>query len=704
MKYVILTAMLCVAVLSVTAQEFWQVEQLENLPLKTTKVATPNAFAVFKLTSIDGLKQRLLQAPDRDGEGQLANSPIAVALPMPDGTTKVFEFYHTPIMAPELQATFPQIKTYTGVSSEGEKSIVKIDFTDHGFHGMIVQAGQPTIFINPYRIEANVYMSFFKNDFPSTHETFVCHTAHVPDESFGSQARQAGDCTFRRYRLALACTGEYAQFHGGTVSTAMSAMVVSMNRVNGIYEMEVGLTMQLIGNNDQLIYLDGNTDPYTNSSGSTMLGQNQTNIDNVIGTANYDVGHVFSTGGGGIASLRSPCNSNRKARGVTGRGAPVGDPFDVDYVAHEFGHQWGGNHTQNNNCNRVSSASYEPGSASTIMGYAGICIPNVQSNSDAYFHAVNIGEIADFVTNAGTGGSCDEIISSNNNAPSVDALVDYAIPHSTAFALTAIATDPDSDPLTYCWEQYNAEYSTQPPQPTNDDGPNFRSLSPTADNTREFPERGFGSTWEVLSSVQRTMDFRVTVRDFNSALGYGCTDEADMEVNIQNNNGVFAIEIPAGGEVWNGGAAYDVLWNVAGTTASPISCAQVAILLSIDDGYTYPYTLLATTANDGSATVTLPNISTTEARIRVTAVGNVFFDVTDGKFTIQQSNNCPNDDLVFDSTPISSGSYYANNTITASVSVASNGNVFFQSNVINLNPDFEVPLGAEFEAVNGACP
>lgn len=701
MLRILTTALMLMFVVTSYAQQRWLLQDKANLSEKSTKLETPQAYSVFSLHDIEAYKQELMTAPTRERTDE--RPPLELSLPLPNGKQAQFTFYDTPIMVPALQDKFPHIRTFTGVGLTQSGALAKIDFTDHGFHGMILSPGEPAVFINPYRLEDGLYMVFYKSDYPNSLEPFVCHTEHDASAVPESGARQAGDCEFRRYRLALACTGEYAQYHGGTTSGAMSAMTVSMNRVNGIYEKNVGLTMQFVANNDDLIYLNGATDPYTNNSGGTMLNENQANVDNVIGTANYDVGHVFSTGGGGVASLRSPCSSTRKARGVTGLSAPVGDPFDVDYVAHEFGHQWGGNHTQNNGCNRVSGASYEPGSASTIMGYAGICAPNVQNNSDAYFHARSIDEMAAFITNNNTGGSCDEIISTGNTAPSVNAGLDYYIPKSTAFTLTAAGSDGDGDPLTYCWEQYNREFSDQPPKPTNTDGPNFRSLTPTSSNARDLPTRGIGNTWEVLSSVTRTLDFRVTVRDFNATYGYGCTDEDDMKVYVQGNSSLFGIELPNGGETWAGGSTQTVYWDVAGTTASPFNASNVTILLSIDDGYTYPYTLLASTANDGSAEVVVPNIGTTNARIRVAAVENIFFDVMDDKFTIDQNSNCPNT-LTFDMTPISAGNYYTITSITATVPVANAANVLFQSNEINLNQNFEVPLGAEFEAVNGGCP
>ncbi|MBK8427672.1 MAG: propanediol utilization protein, partial [Lewinellaceae bacterium] len=347
--------------------------------------------------------------------------------------------------------------------------------------------------------------------------------------------------------LCRACTGEYTFYHGNTVAGAQAAMVTTMNRVNGVFEKDCAVRMIIIANNNSIIYTDAGTDPYSNGNPGAMIGQNQTNCDAVIGNANYDIGHLFGTNSGGLASLFSVCDNADKARGVTGSGAPIGDPFDIDYVAHEMGHQFGANHTQyNNGCNRNNATAIEPGSASTIMGYAGICAPDVQLNSDAYFSTASLFEIRPFVATNG----CETEVAIANVAPTVAPVSNYSIPISTPFVLTASATDPNGS-LTYCWEQIDA-YSApiQPMNPilsTNTTGPMFRSFNPVTSPSRYFPAfadvlSNTNPMWEELPSIGRALNFRVTVRD-NVATA-GCTGEASNTVTTVAAAGPFVVTAP----------------------------------------------------------------------------------------------------------------------------------------------------------------
>ncbi|MCC6462603.1 MAG: proprotein convertase P-domain-containing protein [Saprospiraceae bacterium] len=600
----------------------------------------------------------LLQTAPRELEVVKGETGIWLELPMADGELRWFEVWESPIMAPELAAEYPNIRTYAGRDADRRGITVRFDVTPAGFHAMFLLPGESSTFIDPYaRGNTSDYVCYSKKDFVKQVGAFSCQVGGEEHQVYGTPVsdRSAPDCAnLRVYQLALACTGEYANFHGSfgaDKAPALAAMVTSMNRVNGVYIRDAGVRMDIIANNSNLIFTDGTTDPYTNDDGSTMLGQNQTTCDGIIGSANYDIGHVFSTGGGGVAYLGCVCNGAIKAGGVTGGSSPVGDPFDIDYVAHEMGHQFGANHTQFNNCNRNNATAMEPGSASTIMGYAGICDPNVQSNSDDFFHAISLQEMAAFVV--GSGNTCATPQASGNIVPVAAAVVDRTVPYSTPFILTGSATDANPGTvLTYCWEQMNGYSVSQPmpPQSTNTSGPMFRSYDPETSGSRYFPKfedavSGFDDPWEELPSVGRTMNFRMTVRD-NHPIS-GCTTEKNLVITTSGSIGPFAVTEPNGGESYAVGSTQTVTWNVAGSNNAPVSCATVNILLSTDGGLNFS-TLVANTPNDGSQTVTYNVAATSTARILIQAVGHIFYDVSNADFFIGVSNNCNQDYLSID--------------------------------------------------------
>ena len=596
----------------------------------------PQMYRTYEL-DMEQLENILNQAPLRFSNASFG-TPVVLSLPMPNGAVERFQIFDAPVMADELAAKYPYINSYAGVGLDDPTASLRFDVTQFGFHAMVLSGKHSGVFIDPFaRGNTEYYISYYKKDFHTKKEV-ECHFEGDADmdKNVSQMESVQGDCMFRTYRLALACTGEYAQFHGGNVPDVMAAFATSLTRVNGIYERDAGLTMIMVADNDQLVFLDAGTDPYTNNDGGTMLGQNQTTCDNTIGTANYDIGHVYSTGGGGIASLNSPCTGS-KAQGVTGQASPVGDPFDVDYVAHEMGHQYGANHTQNNACNRNGNTAMEPGSASTIMGYAGICDPNVQFNSDAYFHAISIQEIADNIVN-GSGSNCPVLTDPGNNAPIVDAgSTSYTLPVATPFRLTATASDVDGDSLTYCWEQMDNTPATMPPLSTNTAGPAFRSFDPVPEPYRYFPKlsdlvTGFDDEWEELPSVARDMNFRVTVRDNNQ--GVGCTQEDDLQLNFAAGAGPFLVLNPNTALEWYVGEPQTVTWDVAGTDAAPVSCDNVDILLSLDGGLTYTDTLATNVANTGAYDITVPIASSTTCRVMIFCSDNVFFDISDENFII----------------------------------------------------------------------
>lgn len=602
--------------------------------------------SIYRTLEVDlgQLTHELNQAPKEFNSG---GATFRISLPLPDGSMQNYDIVETSVMAAPLAAKYPLIKTYKGRNTNDPAETVRLDFTHQGFHAMI-RSSHGVMMIDPYSMNTQTsYISYRKKDLERP--SFVCETEDDPLpprdlQNTTSSRGSAGE--LRVYRLALATTAEYGNFHGGTLTSIMSAIVTAVNRVNEVYEEEISIRLELIANNDTLINFGSSTsDPFSNNSGFAMLGQNQTYVDNLIGSANYDFGHVFSTGGGGVASLGSVC-TNSKARGVTGLNSPIGDPFYIDFVSHEMGHQLRGNHTFNGssgNCsggNRNGPTAYEPGSGTTIMAYAGICAPqNIQNNSDAYFHAVSLDEIITFTTIT-AGSTCGTTIATGNTAPTVSVPSGgFTIPMSTPFELGGSGADADGDTITYCWEQFDLGPAGHPNSPVGN-APLFRSFLPKADSFRIFPRiqniiNNNQTLGERLPDYARSMNFRLTIRD--NHFGGGCITTGDVTFDVSDIAGPFLVTLPNTSLIWQGGSFETVTWDVANTDMAPVNCSHVNIRLSTDGGFTYPIMIAQNLPNTGSATVVVPDISGTTNRIRVEAADNIFFDISNTNFTIMES-------------------------------------------------------------------
>ena len=642
------------------AQKLWQDFTYESYnPLNSEVYQKKHIPTKYKLVSLE--LNQLNQQLKSNAKGMI------MELPDENGDLAKFRIQETSNFEPALQAKFPQIRSYTAQGIDDPTAVAKISVGTDGFHATVFSGSESTLYIDPYKKTNSQYIVYRRIDLPNEDRDFQCLVesdvkATAKDMAFRVNA---DDGKLRTYRMALVCSGEYAQFHltnQGVAASAtdavkkaavLSAMNTTMTRVNGVFEKDLGVKMVLVSNNDQIVYLDSTTDGVTTNNpagisdgnASTMIDQVQNICDDVIGNANYDIGHIFSIGGAGLAGLGVVCSTGQKAKGVTGISSPIGDPYDIDYVAHELGHQFGANHTQNNNCQRNSFTAVEPGSASTIMGYAGICSPNVlgvgsaTGNSDDYFHTISISEMWSVVTATGT---CATETTTGNSAPTANAGSDYSIPKSTPFKLTGTATDADgTSSLTYNWEQIDAEIgATMPPATTNDEGPMFRSLPSKTTPTRYFPDLAtviggsVTNTWEVVPSVARDLNFAFTVRDNFS--GGGNTARDDMKVTIVDATPFTIIE-PSSAVTWDVGTTQQIVWNVGTTTALPINCQNVNILLSTDGGVTFPITLASNTPNDGAENIVIPDHPTGTARIMVEAADNVFYAVNNSNFTINST-------------------------------------------------------------------
>ncbi|AOW20937.1 reprolysin-like metallopeptidase [Urechidicola croceus] len=636
---------------------FW-IEVSEN-QISQEKLASnsePNESIYYQL-DIETLKRELNEATlIQDNFGM---SKATIGFPDSNGKIEQYRVKEASVLNPNLQNEFQNIRSYIGISVSNPLSTLRFSVSPDGFHAMKFDEKTGIQFIDPITKDRKIYSVFAKNDLMEPSEMFSCHVEENFDviedrESLLDLDSRLNDGNLRTFRLAIACTNEYANFHlteqgidSGESDTVkkeavLAAMNTTMTRVNGIYEKELSVRMEIIAENLDIIFLDDVTDPFTgNDDASVLIDESQTQIDLIIGNDNYDIGHTFSTGAGGVATLSSPCRTNLKARGVTGLSAPIGDSYNVDYVAHEMGHQFGANHTFNNSCggNRNNATAVEPGSGSTIMAYAGICAPNVQGNSDAYFHIVSLEEMW---ANINTGFStCGATTSSGNSAPVVEDIPNYSIPRSTPFVLKGNGQDADGNgTLTYAWEQTDNETAAMPPVSSSTGGPVFRSITPSDMTDRYFPAietviaGDIESTWEVVPSVERTMNFALTVRD-NDPRG-GRFVREDITINVENVL-PFAMTAPNTAVTWEAGTNETVSWGVGSTTNATINCQNVNIKLSTDGGLTFPITILENTPNDGTQSIVVPNYTSSTCRIMVEAADNIFYDISNADFTINST-------------------------------------------------------------------
>lgn len=678
--------------------EIWR--EIDEASLGTAKQfdrqIIPQRYRVFELDEA-ALFTTLNRAPMEFSEAAKSSAPVLMLLPMPDGTMQRFRIQESPVMEPALAARRPDLRTFNAQGIDDPAAVMRFDHTPAGFHAMVLSPNG-TVFVDPYsKNDTRTYISYYKRDY--VRDTgWHCDTVADPVDDASSKlgdTRVPSGSSLRTYRLALACTGEYAAFHGGTVPLVEAQYVTLVNRINSVYEVDLAVRVVLVANNSLLIFLNGATDPYTNNNGVTMLGQNQTQCTNIIGSANYDVGHVVSTGGGGVAGLGVICNSSNKARGVTGLGSPIGDPFYIDYVAHEMGHQFGGNHTFNGSTgscsggNRNASTAYEVGSGSTIQAYAGICgTQDLQPNSDAYFHGKSYDEMVNHTT-VGGGSGCGVVTSTGNNPPVIDAGPGFTIPVSTPFELTpASYSDPNGDELTFCWEQFDLGAAGAG---TTDNGssPILRSFNPSLSPTRVFPKisslvSNTAPYGEVLPTTSRTMNFRCTARD--NRVGGGGVDFDSTTVTSSTSAGPFLVTAPNSATTFAGGSSQTVTWNVANTNAAPVNTANVSIFLSLDGGVSFPICLLANTPNDGSQLLTIPNVASTTARIKVKGAGNIFFDISNANFTITAATNGGDSPGVWD---LTSSANFLRNSNTAGSADAVFGYGAGPSTLVPLTGDWD---------------
>ena len=647
-------------VLSANAQNARFLDKNESETVVRNQITERQTFpTVYQLVLIDlvDLKQQLLSAPERFS----GKDGVIISLPNADGFFEYFNVYEYSNFSQELQRQVPGIRSYFAVNKKNN-TVLRMSLGTNGISFINFRENE-TEYLEPYSQDLSVYAVYktsrLVRELPMSCTTADHDVAHDLIHNTSNKVFSSSP-ELLTFRLALSCTGEYGASFGGTFNTVLSQMNTTITNVNAVFEKDLGIRMNIIQNNNLVMYYNASTDPYSSGSVGTQNGvwnnELQATLNSQLGLDAFDVGHLFgATGGGGNAGCIGCVCLPNKGRAYTSpdSGPASGPRFDIDYVAHEFGHQFGGRHTFSYggfgapNSVELSDASLEVGSGSTIMAYAGITAYDIVNASSPYFHGFSIDQIqANMV-----GKTCPVRTPKNNVAPMVSAGLDYTIPFGTPFILTGTAIDANAnDALTYCWEQNDAGtqdeiLANSTASPFKQNGPNFRSYSPTTNNFRYFPilartianqKNTVGLDANMLSEslldTPRSLNFMLTVRD-NSVNG-GLTKRDDMVLNVTGAAGPFEVTAPNTSLSWTVGTNQTVTWSVAGTTVNNVNAKFVDIYLSIDGGNTYPTLLAAKVPNDGSETIVVPNNVGNTNRIMVRGFEHVFFDISNANFAI----------------------------------------------------------------------
>jgi len=654
MKKQLLCIFLIFWFVNVNAQDvLWQKVTSSSLLRKADGVSSNKLY--YKLNT-NLLSSKLASALNKTEK----NSTSEITIPNTDGNLERFSVWESSNFDPELQAKYPEIRSYEGRGIDDKNAKIHFSVAPIGIKTMVFRIAKPNEYIEQNPDNKSEYVLFKEADNATSKMLLDCKTTNLITKNNGvTTAKTASNAKqFKTLRLALSCTAEYTAYFGGTKDGALAGMNATLTRVNGIYNRDLSVKLILIANNDAVVYTDVSTDPYSiprigaDNNNPTWPKELQTTLTNVIGEANYDIGHLFGgSGGGGNAScIGCVCVSPTPTQPI-GKGSaytspadakPEGDNFDIDFVAHEMGHQLGGTHTFSHT-NEGFGACYEPGSGSTIMGYAGVTEGfNVQDHSDAYFSYASISQIQNNLAEKTCPVSTPI---ADNSPPVISAGPDYTIPISTPFILTGTGSDPEGNSVTYTWEQYDSATTTFASNSftyaTKPDGPMFRSFSPISSPVRYMPalssvlNNQLTTSWESVSSIAKTMNFTLTGRD-NGEEGKTQTNTDAMVVTVSAAAGPFAITSQKEDNLgWAKGSAQTITWSVNNTNTLSGS-SNVNIKLSLDGGSTFPIVLASNTPNDGTETILIPSEidASTNCRLLIEPVGNIYYAVNSTPFAL----------------------------------------------------------------------
>jgi surface protein len=576
--------------------------------------------------------------------GQLSST--VVSLPMPDGSQQRFRVVESPIMEPGLAAKFPEIKTYIlkGFDQPGLNGRMMVSPYEFSAFLSSPQLQTEIIIRQVYSKDASTYVSYKGSDDPFRDQEWQCVREEAdqdPRRVILERSRANLRSTYtsgnvlRIFRLAITWPGHLSEYYGYTTKAEVLAAITGFQiQINTVYERDLSVRYVFPDNMDNIIFLDDATDPFFTNGGDLSLYESQAVQRELIGTENYDVGFIY-VDGGCCGARGQVCSENKELS--------MNQFQNLQVTCHELGHQLSATHPWAH-CGNPGTGN-EIGGGTSIMAYPFICGDNniPYEGSVTFFSAYSREQMLIYIDQTVT---CAQTLNTGNTAPAVSVPTSgFTIPQGTPYQLVGSATDSEGGFLTYSWEQADVVSGGDPIStvPTTGNVPLQRHFNPSTNPVRIVPSlplilNGIDSDYERLPTYSREMNYDLYVRD--NQPGAGGTAVARLTFDVDGNAGPFTVTSQSACGVLSANSAQTITWNVANTDQAPVNVSQVNILLSEDGGYTWPHTLASATANDGSEQITLPaNICTDQARIKVEAVGNIFFAVNSEDFSIDDGSS-----------------------------------------------------------------
>ena len=594
-----------------------------------------------------------------------------LTLPDPFGQMREYLVENSPVMSAEGEQMY-EYQSFKAIHPKSKEIVGRFSISKNGltgvFQGVAEENGNPTSFF----VRKKEGQKHIAEIAPGDDLQVGCE-AHFHKEAFESNLAQKGNLSYgnqlRIFKIAMTNAGELAEEARRRGLDVRAVLADLVNQVNFIYESELSVRLEIV--TPIKTFTSRSSDPFTTFSTTTLIQDARRVIEELYTGYDFHLGHLVTNYGGGRSYLNSVCG-NLKSGAVSGTNIPLSDTY-LRLFAHEVGHQFGAGHSFNSvagNCrgNLFTNSAYEIGSGSTIMSYAGYCSgENVSSSRSRFFNVGAIGEMESFISNL-VGNGCGRLQNTFNSPPSVQTEVTKTIPANTPFMLKGWATDANRDAMTYSWEQFDLGPSGLLGIDAAQDANSvlFKVMNPTNEAERMIPEldailnEDNVAKFEILPQVSRDVNFCLTARDAKGGVG-----SQSFNLKVHNTGKAFKINSFNAAQNVIAGSTVSVRWEVASTNRSPIFASSVDILLSLDDGKTFPIKLVENTPNDGIQSVRFPVQSATSARIMIKPKTNIFFDINNAPIRIINGPTVP-PCSISDIQYVQKTGCYDNGTITTS--------------------------------------